>query len=155
MTAVVAVRPNVILGRQYLLSPQIEPSIFIFWENIPSYSQKYLFSIEFQSALTEIFAKGKTGRVLSCRDSRLSAQSADRRRVNKIGLAAAGTVSTESIRRFAAAKKVEFIKGSAKTGENAADAFARMRELTLDARTNTTDRIRLKKGSKKRNKGCC
>jgi hypothetical protein len=31
MIAVVAVRPNVILGRQHLFSPQIKPFIFIFW----------------------------------------------------------------------------------------------------------------------------
>jgi hypothetical protein len=31
MFAIIAVRPNVILGQQYLFSPQIEPSIFIFW----------------------------------------------------------------------------------------------------------------------------
>jgi hypothetical protein len=30
MIAVVAVRPNVILGRQYLFSPRIEPIVFIF-----------------------------------------------------------------------------------------------------------------------------
>jgi hypothetical protein len=34
MITIVAVQPNVIVGRQYLFSPQIEPSIFIFWENM-------------------------------------------------------------------------------------------------------------------------
>jgi hypothetical protein len=32
--AIVAVRLSIILGREYLFSPQIEPSVFIFWENL-------------------------------------------------------------------------------------------------------------------------
>jgi hypothetical protein len=48
MAAIVAVRVNVIFGRQYLFSRQIEPSIFIFWENMTDFSIKYPFSIAFQ-----------------------------------------------------------------------------------------------------------
>jgi hypothetical protein len=58
MIAIVAVRPNVILDRQYLLSPQTEPSVFIFWENMTYCSKKYSF-IAFQLCLKEIFAKSR------------------------------------------------------------------------------------------------
>jgi hypothetical protein len=34
MIAIVAVRPNAILGRQSLFSPQIEPFLFVFWQNM-------------------------------------------------------------------------------------------------------------------------
>jgi small GTP-binding protein len=74
---------------------------------------------------------------------------------NKIDLSADRTVPTESIRRFAANQKVEFMEGSAKTGENAVDLFARMGELMWDVQANATDGIKLQKGSKKRNKACC
>jgi hypothetical protein len=60
MIAVVAVRPNVILGQQYLSSPQIEPSIFVFWENLTYCSKKYSFSISFKLYQTRRFAKGKS-----------------------------------------------------------------------------------------------
>jgi hypothetical protein len=40
MIAIVAVRPNVLLGRQYLFCPQIKPFIFIFWENMTYCSKK-------------------------------------------------------------------------------------------------------------------
>jgi hypothetical protein len=57
-SGIVAVQPNGILGRQYLFSPHIEPSIVIVWQNITYCSKKEPFSIEFHSVLTEIFAKG-------------------------------------------------------------------------------------------------
>jgi hypothetical protein len=59
MITVVAVRPNVILCRQYLFSPQIAPSIIIVWQNITYCSKKWPFSIKFQFAFAEIFIKGK------------------------------------------------------------------------------------------------
>jgi hypothetical protein len=50
---------RVILGRQYLFSPQIEPSIFIFSQNTIYYSKNYPFSAGLKLRLKEIFAKGK------------------------------------------------------------------------------------------------
>jgi hypothetical protein len=82
MIAIVALRPNVILSRQCLFSPQTEPPLFIFWANMTNYSKKYPFATAFKFGLKEIFAKGKTGQAISYRDSRLSAQSADGRLVN-------------------------------------------------------------------------
>jgi hypothetical protein len=61
MIAIVAVRLNVILGRQYPFAPQIEPSVLIFWENMTYCSKKHLFSITFKLYFKEVFAKGKTG----------------------------------------------------------------------------------------------
>jgi hypothetical protein len=83
MIAIIAVRPNVIRGRQYLFSPQIEPPVFIFWQNMIYCSKKYLFPIAFKLCFKDIFGKGKTGRAIFYRDSRLSAQSTDRLMVNK------------------------------------------------------------------------
>jgi hypothetical protein len=56
---IVAVRPNLILGRQHHLSPQIESSVFIFWRNMIYYSENYPFSIAFTSCFQEMFAKGQ------------------------------------------------------------------------------------------------
>jgi hypothetical protein len=61
MIAIVAVRLNVILGRQYLFSPQMEPSIFIFWENMTDCRKNYPFSTVFKLCFKEMFAKGKNG----------------------------------------------------------------------------------------------
>jgi hypothetical protein len=58
MIAIVTVRPNLILGRQYLFSPHIGPSLFIFWENMTCYSKKYPFSIALNLGF-KIFVKGK------------------------------------------------------------------------------------------------
>jgi hypothetical protein len=55
MTAIVAVRPNVILGRQYLFSPQIEPPVF--GQNTTDYSKKYSLSTAFKLRFNEIFTK--------------------------------------------------------------------------------------------------
>jgi hypothetical protein len=77
MIAIVAVRSNVILGRPIFFSPQIEPSIVIFWENMTDCSIRYPFSTEFKLCLKETFTKGKTGRAISYGDSRLSTIGAD------------------------------------------------------------------------------
>jgi hypothetical protein len=58
MIAIVGVRPNVILGRQYLFSPQTEPSVFMFWENMTYCSKKNPFAPAFKLRLKEIFATG-------------------------------------------------------------------------------------------------
>jgi hypothetical protein len=81
MISIVAVQPTVILRRQYLFSPQIEPYIFFFWENMTYHNKKYPFSIEIRSAFAEIFAKENTARVISYRDKQKSpdASSSDRR----------------------------------------------------------------------------
>jgi hypothetical protein len=55
----VAVWPNDILGRQYLFPSQIEPFVFIFWQNMAYCSKKYPFSTAFELCFKEIFAKGK------------------------------------------------------------------------------------------------
>jgi hypothetical protein len=86
--ALVAVRPNAIVDRQHFSSPQIEPSIFIFWENMTYCSKNYPFSIAFKFRFKGIFTKGKTGWVISSRDSRLSAQSTDRRPVKNTNVTA-------------------------------------------------------------------
>jgi hypothetical protein len=59
MISVVAVRPNVILGRHYPFSPQIELSIFIFSQNIIDWSKTHPFSIAFKLCFKDMFAKGK------------------------------------------------------------------------------------------------
>jgi hypothetical protein len=56
---IVAVQPNVILGRQYLLSPQMELFIFIFWENMAYCIKKYPFSPAFKLGFKKIFVKRK------------------------------------------------------------------------------------------------
>jgi hypothetical protein len=81
MIVVVAVQPNVILGRQYTFAPQTEPSIFIFWHNMTCCSKTYRFSTALKLPFKEIFAKGETYKVISCRGSPLSALRTDRRRV--------------------------------------------------------------------------
>jgi hypothetical protein len=75
MIPLVAVRPKVIVGQPYLSSPQAEPSIF--WENMRSCSKNYPFSTGLKLRSKEIFTKGKTGRAISYRDSRLSANEQD------------------------------------------------------------------------------
>jgi hypothetical protein len=59
MLAIVGVRLNVILRRQYLFSPQIEPSVFAFWWNMTCCSKKYPVSPVFKLRFKEILAKGK------------------------------------------------------------------------------------------------
>jgi hypothetical protein len=68
MIAIVVVRPNVILGRQDLFSPQIELSVCLFWENMTYYRKNYPFSPTFKLCSNKLFAKGKTDRVISYRD---------------------------------------------------------------------------------------
>jgi hypothetical protein len=85
MTNVVAVRLKVILVPQYRFSPQMESFVFIFWQNMTYYSKKHPFSIACQLYFKEIFAKGKTDRAISDRDSSLSGRSTDKRPVNKLG----------------------------------------------------------------------
>jgi hypothetical protein len=63
MIAIVAVRPNVLRGPQYLFCPQKEPSIFIFGQKIMCCGEKHLFFIELKSVFTEVLAKGKIGPV--------------------------------------------------------------------------------------------
>jgi hypothetical protein len=82
-THIVAVRPNVILGREYLFSLRIEASVFFFWKTMPYYNKKYRFSTALKLCLKEIFTKRKTVRVISSRDSRRSARNADRRVVKQ------------------------------------------------------------------------
>jgi hypothetical protein len=91
MIAIVATR------RTVSFSPQIEPSIFIFWEKITYCSRKYPFTTAFILHFKEMLAKGKTGRSISYRDSRLTVQSADRRLVNKhdAAVGAVGPVGDE------------------------------------------------------------
>lgn len=50
---------------------------------------------------------------------------------NKTDLDDQRTVKTEQIRQFAQANKLEFLEGSAKTGQNTVDAFEKMGELML------------------------
>jgi hypothetical protein len=83
MIAIVAVRPNVILGRRHLFSPQREPSVFFFWQNMAYCRKKCPFSTAFKLRFKEIFAKGKIGRAISYRDNRRSARSGDRRLVKQ------------------------------------------------------------------------
>jgi hypothetical protein len=83
MIAIVAVRPNVILGRQYLFSPQIEPSIFIFWENMTYCSKSIPFLLRLNYVLKRCLQKEKIGRAIYYRDNRLSALCANERLVNK------------------------------------------------------------------------
>jgi hypothetical protein len=59
MIVIVAVRPNVILGRHYLFSRQIEPSVLILWQNMRYCSNNYPFSTAFKLCFREIFAKGE------------------------------------------------------------------------------------------------
>jgi hypothetical protein len=59
MIALVAVRPNGALGRQYLSSPQTEPSIFTLWENMTDCRKRYPFSTVFKLRFKEIFTKGE------------------------------------------------------------------------------------------------
>jgi hypothetical protein len=73
MVAIVGVRPNVIRGRQYLLSPQIAPSVFIFWENTTYCRKKYPLLLLLTYDLKKSLQKEKTHPAISDRDSRLSA----------------------------------------------------------------------------------
>jgi hypothetical protein len=68
MTAIGAVRPNVILGQQYLCSPEIETSIFISCQNLEHCRKSILFLLGLNHIFKEIFAKEKTGRTFSVRD---------------------------------------------------------------------------------------
>jgi hypothetical protein len=58
MIVIVAVRPHVILGRQYFLSAD-RTIFFIFWENMTYSSKKCPFSIAFKLRFKEIFTEGK------------------------------------------------------------------------------------------------
>jgi hypothetical protein len=73
MIAIVAVRPNIILGRQDLFSSQKGPTIFIFEQIMPYSSKNILFRLRFNYGLKRYSQKEKTGRVISDQDSRLSA----------------------------------------------------------------------------------
>jgi hypothetical protein len=84
MIALVAVRPNIIVDRQYLSSPQIEPFIFIFCENMTYYSKTIPFLLRLNYILKRHLQKEKTSRVASYRDNRLSALCTDRRLVKTI-----------------------------------------------------------------------
>jgi hypothetical protein len=57
MIAIVTVRPNVILCREYPVSPQIAPSVFIAWENMTYWSKTCPISITFKLWFEHIFAK--------------------------------------------------------------------------------------------------
>jgi hypothetical protein len=59
MTSIVAVRPNIILGQQYLFSSQIEPSVFIFWQNMTYCSKKYPLSVTFNLHLERYLQKNE------------------------------------------------------------------------------------------------
>jgi hypothetical protein len=59
MIAIIAVRPNVILGRQDLSSPQIKSYVFLFWDNMTSYGKNYSISLAFELRSKEICAKAK------------------------------------------------------------------------------------------------
>jgi hypothetical protein len=61
MIVVVAIQPKAIPGRRYRFSPQIEQSVFIFWQNMIYCYKKDLFSTAFELHFKEIFGKGKTG----------------------------------------------------------------------------------------------
>jgi hypothetical protein len=84
MIAIVSTRPSIILGRQYLWSPQTEPSIFIFWENITYCSKKYHFFTAFQLRFKRYLQKEKTSQAISYGDRRPSALRADRRLATNI-----------------------------------------------------------------------
>jgi hypothetical protein len=83
MIGIVAVRPKFIFGRQYPFSLQIEPSIIIIWENIPDCSKKGPFLLSFKLTFQSSLQKEKTDRLISYRDKRRWARSADRRLVKK------------------------------------------------------------------------
>jgi hypothetical protein len=59
MIAVIAVRPNVILSRRYPFSPQIEPCVFIFEQNIGYCGKNNVFSIAFECVLKRYLQKEK------------------------------------------------------------------------------------------------
>jgi hypothetical protein len=59
MIAIVAVQPNLILGRQYLFAPQIEPSVVICWQNMTYWSKRCPFSFALKLRFKEIFTKEK------------------------------------------------------------------------------------------------
>jgi hypothetical protein len=59
MIANVAVRLNVILGQEYLFSPQIKPTIIIVWQNITYCSKKRPFLLSFNLPLQRYLQKKK------------------------------------------------------------------------------------------------
>jgi hypothetical protein len=65
MIAIVAVQPNVILGRQYVLSQQIEPDVFALWQNITYSGKNIPFLLSLNDVLKRYSQKEKTGRAVS------------------------------------------------------------------------------------------
>jgi hypothetical protein len=65
-----AVRLNAILGRQYRFSPQIEPSVFVFWENMTYYSNSIPVPVRLNYVVKRYLQNKKTGRAIYDRDSR-------------------------------------------------------------------------------------
>jgi hypothetical protein len=87
----VAVQPDVILGRQFLFSPQIESYVFIFCKNMTYCNKSIPFLLPLNYVLRRYLQRNKTGRAISYRDSRLPALRADRWLVKKMSDRQSGT----------------------------------------------------------------
>jgi hypothetical protein len=61
MIAIVAVQPNILLGRQYLLSPPIEASILIFWQTMTYCGKSIPLIMRSNCALNRFLQKETTG----------------------------------------------------------------------------------------------
>jgi hypothetical protein len=70
MIAIVAVRPNVILSRQYRFPQQKAPFIFIFWQNVTYCSKSIPFLLRLNYVLKTHSQKEITDRAISYRDIR-------------------------------------------------------------------------------------
>ena len=76
---------------------------------------------------------------------------------NKCDLEEARTVQTAQIKQFAQTNNIDFIEGSAKTGQNTVDAFERMGEMMLSTEAAIQPKLDIiDDGDKKdKKKNCC
>jgi hypothetical protein len=91
--AVVAIRSNIILDRQYLFAPRIEPSAFFSGKIWYIVAKSIPFLLCLNYVLKTYLQKEKTDRAIFYRDSRLSAQSPDKRLLNKTCTACSRTAT--------------------------------------------------------------
>ena len=77
---------------------------------------------------------------------------------NKCDLEDQRTVQTAQIKQFAQTNNIDFIEGSAKTGQNTVDAFERMGEMMLSTEAAVQPKLDIiddKKSEKDKQNKCC
>lgn len=76
---------------------------------------------------------------------------------NKIDLEDQRQVQTAQIKQFAQTNGIDYIEGSAKTGQNTVDAFERMGEMMLSTEAANQPHLNItpEPNDEKKKKGCC